>query len=211
MAVLRSIRFLKRSTLDLFYKVCVRSTIDYSLIIYWHRLKPTEAAQINQVQYRAAKICTGALHFSSQSKLEVDLSWETIEHRAKFLGLTRPLVRECMPQINSNNTRGAGLYKTSKYFSQKYNNSFFQFFSKFLSKLDKTLCCENDIFLFKDKLKTIFKPKRHKHFNCGDKIANTLLCRLRIGCSYLKSHGFTINLSSSDQRFCGLIDDNKKN
>ena len=186
LAVLRSVRFLKRSTLDLLYKVCVRSTIEYGLIIYWHTLKPTEAARINQVQYRAAKICTGALHFSSQTKLEVDLSWETIEHSAKFLGLTvfhkihlgltRPLVRECMPQINSNTTRSAGLYKTFKYFSQKYTNSFFPIFSKFWSKLDKTVRCENDILLFKEKLKTNFKPKRHKHFNCGDKIANTLLC-----------------------------------
>ena len=107
LAVLRSVRFLKRSTLDLLYKVCVRSTIEYGLVIYWHTLKPTEAARISQIQYRAAKICTGALHLSSQSKLEVDLSWETIAHRAKFLGitifhkihlgLTRPRVRTCMP------------------------------------------------------------------------------------------------------------------
>ena len=66
--------------------MCVRSTIEYRLVIYWHTLKPSEAARIKQIHYRAAKICTGALHFSSQSKLEEDLSWETIDNRAKFLG-----------------------------------------------------------------------------------------------------------------------------
>ena len=219
MAVLRSVRFLKRSTLDLLYKVCVRSTIEYGLVIYWHTLKPTEAARISQIQYRAAKICTGALHLSSQSKLEVDLSWETIAHRAKFLGitifhkihlgLTRPLVRTCMPQINSNSTRGAGLYKTVKYFNQKYNNSFFPIFSKFWSSLEKDIRHEKDILFFKEKLKAKFKPKRNKHFNCGDKLSNSLLCRLRIGRSYLKIHSFAINLSSTDRCFCGVVDDNK--
>ena len=44
LAVLQSVRYFKRSTLDLLYKVCVRSTVEYGLIIYWHTLKPTETA-----------------------------------------------------------------------------------------------------------------------------------------------------------------------
>ena len=36
-----------------------------------------------------------------------------------------------------------------------------------------------------------------------------ILCRMRIGRSYLKSHGFAINLSSSDRCMCGAVDDNK--
>ena len=87
LAVLRSIRYLKRSTLDLLYKVCVRSVIEYGLVLYWHTLKPTEAARINQIQYKAAKLCSGALHFTNQRRLEVDLSWETIADRANLLGL----------------------------------------------------------------------------------------------------------------------------
>ena len=47
LAVLRSIRYLKRSTLDLLYKVCVRSTIEFGLVLYWHTLKPTQKAQIS--------------------------------------------------------------------------------------------------------------------------------------------------------------------
>ena len=63
LAVLRSVRFLKRSTLDLLYKVCVRSTIEYGLVIYWHTLKPSEAARIKQIQYRAAKSVQGLYIF----------------------------------------------------------------------------------------------------------------------------------------------------
>ena len=114
-----------------------------------------------------------------------------------------------MPLINSNNTRGAGLYKTFKYFSQKYNNSFFPIFSKFWSNLEKDLCHEKDIWFFKENIKAKFKPKQNKHFNCGDKLSNSLLCRLPIGRSYLKNHSFAINLSSTDRCFCGVVDDNK--
>ena len=216
LAVLRSVRYLKRSTLDLLYKVCVRSTVEYGLVLYWHSLKQTEAARIRQIQYRGARIVTGALPFSSQAKLESDIAWESTDNRAKFLGLTifhkihlgltRPLIRTCMPSINTNNTRGAGCYVVPRNYSRNYKNSFFPLFSSFWSKLNKTIRNERDIYIFKEQLKLLFKPKRHKHFNYGNKLANTLLCRLRVGRSFLKSHGFQINLSHDDKCWCGEED-----
>ena len=216
LAVLRSVKFLDRATLDLLYKVCVRSTIEYGLVLYWHTLKPTQKAQISRIQYRGAKICSGALHFTSQLCLEQDLSWESIDSRARFLGLSifhkihlgaaRPLIKSCMPEINSNNTRSAGLYKKTKYFSQKYNNSFFPLFSEYWSKLGLNLRSEQDILLFKENLKLSFKPKRQKHYAYGDKHTNALHCRLRVGRSFLKSHSFAINISPSDRCLCGEID-----
>ena len=78
MAVLRSVRFLNRSTLDLLYKLTVRSVIEYALVVFYNSLKQTQMKRLDQIQYRAAKLCTGALHFTSQTKLEDDLSWESI-------------------------------------------------------------------------------------------------------------------------------------
>ena len=60
---------LKRKTLDLLYKVTIRSVIDYALPIYAKTLNQTELALIERVQYRAAKLVTGALHFTSMEKL----------------------------------------------------------------------------------------------------------------------------------------------
>ena len=85
LAVLRTVKYLKRSTLDILYKVCVRSTLEYGLVIYYHSLTLPQAARLSQIQYRAAKLCTGALHFTNQVKLENDLAWESIADRAKFL------------------------------------------------------------------------------------------------------------------------------
>ena len=75
----------------------------------------------DQLQYRAAELCTGALHLTNQSKLEADLGWGTLETRANFLGLcqiqkfhlklTRPLILSIMPNFNTNRkTRNTDIY-----------------------------------------------------------------------------------------------------
>ena len=55
LSVLRSVKLLSRKTLDLLYKVTVRSLIDYALPIYGNNLKQTELSRLEQLQYRAAK------------------------------------------------------------------------------------------------------------------------------------------------------------
>ena len=115
LAVLRSIKYLNRKTLDLLYKTIVRSIIDYSLPILANNLKQTELARLERLQYKAAKLVTGALHFSSQEKINLDLGWETIKKRIDFLGLclfhkihlhqTRPLVRKCLTKLDWMGTR----------------------------------------------------------------------------------------------------------
>ena len=79
LSVLKSIKMLNRKTLDLLYKVTIRSVIDYALPIYANTLKQTEIARLERLQYRAAKVVTGALHFSSKDKLNVELGWESIQ------------------------------------------------------------------------------------------------------------------------------------
>ena len=87
LSVLRNIKFLNRKTLDLLYKVIVRSIIDYGLPVYANSLKVTEIASLERIQYRAAKLVTGALHLTSQEKLNIELGWESIKKRIDFLGL----------------------------------------------------------------------------------------------------------------------------
>ena len=111
-----------------------------------------------------------------------------------------------MPELNNNNTRASGCYKKLPFKSKKYSDSFFPNFSQLWSVLPKTLRDQTDIILFKTQLKCTFKPKKQKHYNIGNKLPNTLLCRLRVGRSFLKSHGFAINLSHTDKCICGDSD-----
>ena len=110
LAVLRSVRNLHRNTLDLLYKLTVRSVIDYGVIVYGTTLKVSDLKRLEQLQYKAGKLVTGALHLTSSDKLNTELGWESIKTRIDFLGLslfyklamhdTRPLVRTFLTERN---------------------------------------------------------------------------------------------------------------
>ena len=100
----------------------------------------TDIARLGKLQYRAAKVVTGALHFTSKDKLNSELGWETIMERGDFLGLnifqkihlheTRPLIRSCMPKLDLEQkiTRSKGGYKKKKNNGHKFKTSFFPYF-----------------------------------------------------------------------------------
>ena len=78
---------MNRQTLDNLYKLTVRSLIDYSLPLYYNSLRQTEKIRLDNIQYQAAKIVTGAYNFTNKQKLNEELQWETIKCRADILGL----------------------------------------------------------------------------------------------------------------------------
>ena len=78
---------LKRKTLDLLYKIIVRSVVDYALPLYGNNLKKTDLLRLERLQYSAAKLVTGALHLTSKERLNQELGWESINKRIDFLGL----------------------------------------------------------------------------------------------------------------------------
>ena len=43
---------------------------------------------VGKIQYRAGKIVTGALHYTSKEKLNLELGWETIIDRGNLLSLS---------------------------------------------------------------------------------------------------------------------------
>ena len=65
---------------------------------------------------------TGCLHTTSKHKLNLELGWETIGERARYLGITlfhkihknetRPLIKSNMPpwDIGSSSQRSGGIY-----------------------------------------------------------------------------------------------------
>ena len=85
--MLRSVKLLSRKTLDLLYKLTVRSVVDYALPVYYKSLKVSDLARLDRIQYKAGKIATGAFHFTSKDKLNSELCWKTIMKRGNFLGL----------------------------------------------------------------------------------------------------------------------------
>ena len=215
LAVLRSVKGLQRKTLDILYKITVRSIIDYAMPVYFGTLNESSKQRLSQIQYRAAKIVTGALHWSSAIKLNIDLGWESLEKRFEFLGLTlfhkircyqtRPLVRQCMPQPNNDSNhslRNRIPYKYFPYHNKNFNNSFFPWFTKKYCNLNKSIRCQKDLDDFKTSLKALIKPERHKFFNYGSKKGCALATQLRVGRTKLNGHSFAIGLAQSSLCDC---------
>ena len=57
--------------------------------------------------------------------------------------------------------------------------------------------------IFKDTIRNSLKPKRYKHYNSGSKYGCSLLTRIRVGRSFLKSHSYSINLADDPACECG--------
>ena len=207
LAVLRSVKMLKRQTLDVLYKLQVRSLLDYSLPVFYNSLSAKQKLRLDKIQYTAAKIVSGALHLTSKERLYNELGWETIPSRAEFLGLslfhkvvkneTRPLIRECLPprSINHETLRSGGLMNFP-YKGLQFANSFFPWFTKRynLLSVETRKLPLND---FKQSLSKTLKPTKFKHYSYGQKYPNLLLTRIRVNCSYLKAHSYTTGHSNT--------------
>ena len=214
LSVLRHIKLLKRNTLDLLYKITVRSVIDYALPVYANNLKVSELARLDKIQYRAAKLVTGALHFTNKEKLNKELGWESFQKRIDFLGLslfqkihlhqTRPLIRSCKSALDYEKkylTRSKSIYSPYPNYGHKFKQSYFPYFTCLWNNLDINIQLL-PLPDFKMKLKEELKPKKYRHFSKGSKIGNRLLTRIRLERSDLNSHKFMIGQSETSECLC---------
>ena len=55
---------------------------------------------------------------------------------------------------------------------------------------------------FKNQFSRKIKPNKRKHYSHGPKISNTILCQIRVGRSYLKSHTFSIGHADTNTCSC---------
>ena len=80
------------------YKLTVRSVIDYALPVYYKCLTQSQIGRLEDIQYRAGKIVTGALHFTSKEKLNLELGWESIfvARRLTSLILRKTLIQSIL-------------------------------------------------------------------------------------------------------------------
>ena len=62
--------------------------IDYVLVLFYGSLNQSDIAKLDRIQYRSAKLVTGALHFTSRIKLDNDLDWESLSDRYELFGFS---------------------------------------------------------------------------------------------------------------------------
>ena len=220
LSILWRVKELNRQTLDMLYKLNVRSIIDYALPVYGPSLDHNQVSKLEKIQYFAARIATSTPKCSSTDKLYKDLGWETITNRIKFLSIslfhkihtnaTRPLCRECLPpkNLHLDLTRSSRVYHEFPYprhvLEKTLDKSFFSIAAKQWDSLPADLKQTWDISEFKDGLVMILKPKKCKLYNYGSKYANSIHTQLRIGRSQLNEHLFAIGRSGTQGCLCNF-------
>ena len=190
--------------------------------IYSNNLKVTEQNRLEQLQYKAAKLVTGALNFTSREKLNEELGWESMEKRCEYLGLnifhkinvgeTRPLIKNCLTKLDwqkQYHLRSKGGYLPYPNYGMKFSNSFFPFISKIWNNLPTSIQSLS-LSDFKNELKTNIKPVRYKHYNVGQKYSNSLLTRLRTGRTNLNLNNYTIGLIDEPDCLCHFKNESSK-
>ena len=219
LSIIQKVKDLSRKTLDIMYKLHVRSIIDYCLPVYGPSLSKTQIAKLTKIQYRAARIAAQVPMFTSATKIFNDLGWETIENRISFLSVTlfhkihtkatRPLTRSCMPPLNDfvTSTRSGKFYKRFPYHDATIRatlkDSFFEKISKEWDDLPIKTRQNWDIAEFKADLASILKPNKTKIFNYGPKFHNSIHTQLRVGMSQLNDHLFRVGISKTKGCLCG--------
>ena len=217
LSMIFNVRQLSRRTLDVMYKMHVRSCIDYCIQVFGPSLNSTQIDKLDKLQYRAARITTKAMKFTSKQKIFIDLGWESIEKRIEFLSLclfhkihiyeTRPQIRECRPPINlyPNFTRSNKFYSNYTEKNTDFCNSFFPKISKIWNELPFDLR-NKDMIEFKIELSQKLKPYKNKLYSIGSKFGNSIHTQLRVGRSQLNDHLFSVRLSPSAKCLCGNLE-----
>ena len=83
LGVINALKFkLDRNTLEKLYYAFIRSKLEYGNIV-WDDCSQELIDLLEQVQYRASKIVSGAIHRTSHDFVYNELGWETLEQRRK--------------------------------------------------------------------------------------------------------------------------------
>lgn len=215
LSVIHGVSLLDRHTLDLLYKMNIRSRIDYCLQVYGPSLIIQQLERLEKIQYSAARLVTGTMKFTSRARLYAELGWETIAKRIEFLSIshfhkihtkqTRSLIRNCMPIMTNTNysSRRGEQYKLETVKNKYMSNNFFFKAALWWNKLPKKMKEILNITYFKHELGKMIKPPKEKLYSFGSKVGNSYQTQLRVGRSQLNVHLFEIGLASTPGCLCG--------
>lgn len=210
---INNIKFLlPRRSLCSLYTTMVLPLIEYCDVIY-DNCTLRQSLDIENVQRRAALVCTGAYRHTSNDALLAELSWQPLRIRRqvhklslffKIINLvTPPYLRPIIPRANETQyrLRSASNATLPIPFSRlsSTRSAFVHSTVKLWNNLSPEIRSINSLFGFKRKVKVElykqhnvkFIPSLYLFMPLGK--ASVYLCRLRLGLSALNSHRFTYN------------------
>lgn len=218
-------KWLSFRVLETIYKLYVRPHLDYGDVLYHtanpnknetFELSPQAASlrKVEEVQYKAAKIITGAWQGTSMEKLYKILGWESLNKRRIMRKLT--ILHETIINKHPNylfNTFNINMYpENSRLGNQlilknveckkaRYPKEFFPSTIRDWNQTNILIRNSKTKPIFKKKILNIIRPKKSPYFGLINNSKIRYLTMLRVGLSPLNSHKFNYNFQNVDE-FC---------
>ena len=210
---------LDMGTLEKLYFTFVRSKLEYANVV-WDNCSQQMSDLIESVQYRAAKIVSGAIHRTSHSIVYKELGWETLAVRRKNQRLKTfhkavikdapAYLQHALPPKVAPSLRNAGDYVPPTAKTTTFQNSFLQKTPLEWNLLDQDIKHSLTGESFSRKL-TKDKNNVPDYFLSGNRKYNVLHARLRMLCSPLNDHLYShIHVVDSPKCSCGHSRENTK-
>ena len=178
--------FTNRNTLNMLYKMHVRSHLDYGDVIFHDQLSSSTNI-LEKLQYKAALIVSGCWKGTNKLKLYTELGWESLfnrRHCRRLCFYYKILNKLSPPYLKYNQNFQRTLI------SKRYEKSFFPYCVKHWNSLPKHIKNSNSYAEFKRKIFHVYRPLGSVVFKSLDIIGLKLLTRLRCDFSDLREHRF---------------------
>ena len=221
--ILNALKYkLDRTTLEKLYFAFIRSKLEYANIV-WDNCSKQLSDMIEGVQYRAAKIISGAINRTSHNIVYNELCWQTLEerrHRQRLRVLYKTMhgqapeyLQNTIPAQAAGNQRYAlrenniPTYRTR---TSTFHNSFIPKSIRDWNKMESSVKNAATLETFTSKLDSDLSVVP-KWFTTGDRRLSIIHAKLRMLCSELKDHLFShIHVVDSPACACGYHRENNK-
>ena len=216
--ILNLLRFkLSRNSLDHLYFAFVRSVLEYSNELFSNAT--TENLELfDKIQKRAVKIVSGAIRGTSSIQIYTELSWESLQSRREnkmiilysdiLHGRTPSHLKPIIPQTVKETSQGRYNQRNNSNINkantrtETFRKSYIPATTQFWNNLDDPT---KDL-TSKKSLKQILKsnkPNAKSYYNIGKRKLNIILARIRMKCSELNHHLFTMSIIDNPLCTCG--------
>ena len=222
-------KLLPRDILDQIYRVYIRPHFDNCDVVYDGNMTITDAARLERLQARIARLVTGALPRTPTDRLLDDLGWERLKTRRNvhklllfhrithnhpplpkyFLSMRQPSRSSITgPSLRNHDSHSLPCHRLIL-----FRNSYLPSTTRLWNSLPSVITASVGKHTFRRRIYDHFEIKRPPAFHSsGTILGNTIHAQLRLNMSILNAHLFSINHPSapSPACACGYQSENTK-
>ncbi|KAI8517131.1 hypothetical protein Bbelb_057120 [Branchiostoma belcheri] len=203
---------LPREAMEIAYNTLVRTKLEYASVLL-SNISSTAAKSLEQVQYHAGRLVSGAMARTPHGKLLEELEWDSLATRRDFnrllimyklvsgsvpshLQLLIPTTRDSRRQLNLRLRNDTHLH-VPYCRTNTYGSSFVPYTTRLWNNLPKEVKEATSLLQFKQRCRAHMLSSRHHqgYRRLGDRRSNILATRLRIGWCQLNSTLAKFNLT----------------